>query len=122
MSHIEGIGPIIGKSVADWFKDTDNRALLARLQKHLRIAKVPRVWQGAPLAGQTVVITGTLPTLSREEAEARVRRAGGKTASSVSAKTSFVVAGENPGSKYDKARSLGIQVISEEEFLKKVGA
>ena len=122
LSHIEGIGPIIGKSVANWFKDTDNRALLARLQKHLRIAKVPRVWQGAPLAGQTVVITGTLPTLSREEAEARVRRAGGKTASSVSAKTSFVVAGENPGSKYDKARSLGIQVISEEEFLKKVGA
>ena len=120
MSHIEGIGPIIGKSVADWFKDTDNRALLARLQKHLRIAKVPRVWQGAPLAGQTVVITGTLPTLSREEAEARVRRAGGKVAASVSAKTSFVVAGEAAGSKLAKAEQRGITVVDEAGLLDKL--
>ncbi|MDP2655722.1 MAG: helix-hairpin-helix domain-containing protein, partial [bacterium] len=120
LSNVGGIGPIIGKSVADWFKDTNNCALLARLQKHLRIAKVPLVWQGAPLAGQTVVITGTLPTLSREEAEARVRRAGGKVASSVSAKTSFVVAGENPGSKFDTARELGISILTEAEFLKKL--
>ena len=75
-----------------------------------------------PLTGQTVVITGTLPTLLREEAEARVRRAGGKAAASVSAKTSFVVAGDNPGSKFDKAKQLGVQVISEAEFLKKLGA
>lgn len=122
LSRIEGIGPIIGKSVADWFKDANNRALLTRLQKHLRIAKVPPVWQGAPLAGQTVVITGTLSTLPREEAEARVRKAGGKAAGSVSAKTSFVVAGENPGSKFDTAKQLGISVISEAEFLKKLSA
>lgn len=121
LSHIDGIGPIIGRSVAEWFKDAGNRALLVRLTKHLRITKVPRVWQGAPLAGQTVVITGTLPTLSREEAEARVKRAGGKAANSVSAKTSFVVAGEEPGSKLAKAEQLGVPVVSESEFLKKLG-
>lgn len=122
LSNIEGIGPIIGKSVAEWFRDASNCALLARLQKHLRITKVPHVWQGAPLADQTVVITGTLPTLSREEAEARVRRAGGKAAGTVSAKTSFIVAGENPGSKFDTAKKLGISVITEAEFLKKLSA
>ncbi|MDO8593689.1 MAG: NAD-dependent DNA ligase LigA [bacterium] len=122
LSCIDGIGPIIGKSVAKWFKNMNNRALLARLQKHLRIAKVTPIWQGAPLAGQTVVITGTLPTLSREEAEARVRRAGGKAAGTVSAKTSFVVAGESAGSKLAKAEQLGVSIITETEFLKKLSA
>lgn len=119
LSAIEGIGPIIGESVARWFKDADNRAMLGRLTKHLAIQKVAPPKRG-PLMGQTVVITGTLPTLSREEAEARVRAAGGKAASSVSAKTSFVVAGENPGSKYDKAKSIGIPVLDEAAFLKKL--
>ncbi|MFA6503325.1 MAG: helix-hairpin-helix domain-containing protein, partial [Candidatus Paceibacterota bacterium] len=119
LARVEGIGPIIGKSVAGWFKDADNRALLARLAKHLRVKKVLAPVRGA-LAGQTVVVTGTLPTLSREEAEAMVRRAGGKASGSVSAKTSFVLAGENPGSKLEKARELGIPVISEAEFLKKL--
>lgn len=122
LSRIDGIGPIIGKSVADWFKDANSRALLARLQKHLRIAKVPHVWQGAPLADQTVVITGTLPTLSREEAEAMVRKAGGKASGTVSSKTSFVVAGSEPGSKLTKAESLGIRILSEADFLKKLNA
>jgi len=121
LSEIEGIGPIIGESVATWFADTDNRALLTRLEKHLKVQKVVAPEKG-PLSGQTVVITGTLPTLSREDAEARVRRAGGKTASTVSSKTSFVVAGENPGSKYEKAQSLGVPVIDEKGFLKRLAA
>jgi len=120
LSKIEGIGPIIGRSVHTWFAQQENKVLLARLMKHLKIARVPLVQQGAPLSGQTVVITGTLPTLSREEAEARVRAAGGKAASSVSAKTSFVVAGENPGSKLARAEALGISVIDEAAFLKKL--
>ncbi len=70
----------------------------------------------------SVVITGTLPTLSREDAESRVRAAGGKAASSVSAKTSFIVAGENPGSKYEKAQELDIPILDEEAFLKRLGA
>lgn len=119
LSHIEGIGPIIGSAVAEWFKNANNRALLTRLAKHLRVQKVAAPAKGS-LTGQMVVITGTLPTLSREEAEARVRRAGGKAASSVSAKTSFVVAGENPGSKFDTAKKLDISILTEAEFLKKL--
>ncbi len=121
LSGVEGIGPILGKSVAEWFRDESNQALLTRLTKQLQIQKVLAPEAG-PLAGQTVVVTGTLPTLSREEAEARVRQAGGKPAGTVSKKTSFVVAGESAGSKLDKARQLGVVVIDEEEFLKKLGA
>jgi len=119
LSNIDGIGPIIGRSAAEWFRDANNRALLMRLQKHVKIKKVVAPAKG-PLTGQTVVITGTLPTLSREEAEAHVRRAGGKATSSVSAKTSFVVAGGNPGSKLAVAKRLGVPVITEAEFLKKL--
>ena len=121
LSRVEGIGPIIGRSVVQWFKDADNRALLVRLLKHLKVARVALATTKV-LQGQTVVITGTLPTLSREEAEARVRQVGGKAAATVSAKTSFVVAGENPGSKYNKAKQLGVRVIDEAEFLKKLKA
>jgi DNA ligase (NAD+) len=119
LSTIEGIGPIIGRSVAEWFKNEDNHALLARLMKHLKVQKIAAPLRG-PLTGQTVVITGTLPTLSREEAEALVRKAGGKAAASVSAKTSFVVAGENPGGKHEKALSLGIIVLDESTFLRRL--
>ena len=121
LSRIEGIGPIIGKAVAGWFADKENRALLARLMKHLTVMKVVAPAKG-PLTGQSVVITGTLPTLSREEAEALVRRAGGKAVSAVSAKTSFLVAGENPGSKFDTAKKLDIPIVSEAGFLKKLGS
>lgn len=119
--NIDGIGPIIGKAVARWCADSDNRALLVRLQKHLKIEEVAIPARG-PLTGQAIVITGTLPTLSREEAEARVRKAGGKAVAVVSWKTSFVVAGENPGSKYEKAQTLSIPVIDEVEFLKRLRA
>ena len=119
LSNIDSVGPIIGASVASWFKDKNNRALLARLGKYLMIKKVSAPLRG-PLTGQSVVITGTLPTLSRDEAEAKVRAAGGKAVTSVSSKTSFVVAGENPGSKFDTAQRLGISVLSEAAFLKKL--
>ncbi|HUY62397.1 MAG TPA: NAD-dependent DNA ligase LigA [Candidatus Paceibacterota bacterium] len=121
LARVDGVGPVIGASVARWFKDAGNRAVLARLKRHLKIRRVSAPARG-PLSGQTVVITGTLPTLSREEAEAKVRSAGGKAAGSVSKKTSFVVAGENPGSKREKARSLDVPVIAEKEFLKRLGA
>ncbi len=121
LAAVEGIGPIIGKSVADWFADKNNQALLARLTAHMKVVKIEAPAAG-PLAGQTVVVTGTLPTLSREEAEALVRKAGGKPASSVSKNTSFVVAGESAGSKLDKAEELGVRVVDEAEFLKRLGA
>ena len=72
------------------------------------------------LAGQTVVVTGTLPTLSRDEAEERIRKAGGTPGSSVSKRTAFVVAGESAGSKLTKAQELGVEVIDEAEFLKRL--
>jgi DNA ligase (NAD+) len=116
----DGVGPIIGKSVAEWFAHKENQTLLERLGKHLKIQKVEAPAKG-PLTGKTVVITGTLPTLSREEAEAMVRNAGGKAASSVSKNTSFVVAGESAGSKLAKAEELGVEVISESDFLERLG-
>jgi DNA ligase (NAD+) len=83
---------------------------------HLTLEEEEVVETG-PLEGRTVVVTGTLPTLSRDEAHAMVRRAGGKTASSVSKKTSFVLAGAEAGSKLKKAEELGVEVIDEAEFL-----
>lgn len=120
LSRIEGVGAVIGKSVSGWFKDKENEAQLSRLLAHLKVQKVEAPAKG-PLTGKTVVITGTLPTLSREEAEARVRAAGGKSAGSVSKKTSFVVAGEEAGSKLEKAQELGVEILDEAEFLTRLG-
>ena len=82
-------------------------------------------WHGEPrgtaLAGKTIVVTGTLPTLSRQEAEALIRQNGGKASGSVSKKTSYVLAGEAAGSKLTKAQTLGIPVIDETEFLSMIG-
>jgi DNA ligase (NAD+) len=119
LARVEGIGPVIAQAVAEWFSHKANRELLQRLERHLKIQKVAAP-TGGPLTGKTVVITGTLPTLSREEAEEAVRKAGGKAASSVSSKTAFVVAGENPGSKYEKARELGVEILDEAAFLKRI--
>jgi DNA ligase (NAD+) len=80
-----------------------------------------QVAQGGALAGKTVVITGTLPTLSRAKATEVVEQSGGRVTSSVSKATSFLVAGEEAGSKLEKAKTLGVEVIDEEEFLKRVG-
>lgn len=119
LARVEGIGPILAEAIHAWFGQAENRALVKRLEKHLKITKVAKP-EGGPLAGQTVVITGTLPTLSRDEAEVLVRKAGGKAAASVSAKTSFVVAGEAAGSKLAKAEQLGVPVLDESEFFKKL--
>jgi DNA ligase (NAD+) len=116
ISRIKGIGDVVGESVTAWFADADNAAMLARLLEHITLLKVAKV-EGGPLAGKSVVVTGTLPTLSREEAEERIKKAGGTAAGSVSKKTHFVVAGESAGSKLTKANELGVEVIDEAEFL-----
>lgn len=118
---IEGIGDIVADAILSWFGDEENMKLLTRLQKHVTIEAYVRA-DTRVLDGVSVVITGTLPTLSREEAERRVREAGGTPAGSVSKNTGFVVAGENPGSKLEKARGLGIEVLDEAAFLKRLGA
>lgn len=117
-SAIHGIGPRIAESVHEFFLLEPNRALVHQLAAYgVRTAEAPRAPVGAqPLAGKTFVVTGTLPTLSREEAQALIKANGGKVAGSVSKATAYVVLGENAGSKLDKARELGIPTISEEEL------
>ena len=120
IAAIKGIGEVVGESVASWFSNSENQAGMERLLKHLRIARSEAPVGEGPLAGQSVVVTGTLPTYSREEAEALIRKAGGTAASAVSKKTAFVLAGENAGSKLTKANELGIPVIDEEEFKRRL--
>lgn len=118
---IDGIGDIVADAVISWLRDDENKKLLARLEKHLTIEVYVRTGTRV-LDGVSVVVTGTLPTLSREDAEKLVREAGGTPAGSVSRQTGFVVAGESAGSKLLKARELGIEVIDEAAFLKRLGA
>jgi DNA ligase (NAD+) len=113
------IGPEIAATVAEWFDEDENLALIEKLRTAgVRLAD-EAVAVDAPkaLEGLSVVITGTLPTLSREEATALAQDAGARVASSVSKKTSFVVLGENPGSKFTKAQELGVETIDETAFL-----
>ena len=117
---IPGVGEVVADALISYFGNEENRDMLARLEKHITLERVESV-QGGVLDGLSVVITGTLPTLSRDEAEEMVRSAGGTPASSVSKSTAFVVAGESAGSKLTKANELGILVLSEGEFRTRLG-
>ena len=118
---IDGIGDIMAESVAEYFKSESVRNVIRRLQEKGVNMQYTSSVESDVLKGKTIVVTGTLPTLSRDEAEKLIRDNGGKASSSVSKKTSYVLAGEKAGSKLDKANSLGIPVITEEEFLKMIG-
>jgi DNA ligase (NAD+) len=123
LMEVEGIGPEVAESVNRFFTSSDGRSIVGRLKGAGVNTTQPRMvskGEGA-FAGMTVVVTGTLETLSRSEAQALVRSLGGQPAGSVSEKTSVVVVGENPGSKLTKARQLGIETIDETEFLKRAG-
>jgi DNA ligase (NAD+) len=118
LQRAEEVGPKVAAAVAQFFQEPTNRELVERL----RTAGLNFTYQstrpkGGPLEGKVFVLTGTLPTLSREDAKLLIEQAGGKVAGSVSKKTSFVLAGEEAGSKLDKARELGIRVITEPELL-----
>lgn len=120
-SDIHGIGSIVAEACVRWFSDSENQAELDRLAEHLSIASPEKAKAGGALEGVSVVITGSFESMSRTEAETLVRNAGGTVSSSVSAKTGFVVAGEKPGSKLAAAEKLGVPVITEAEFLRRVG-
>ncbi|MGB5974422.1 MAG: NAD-dependent DNA ligase LigA [Nodosilinea sp.] len=119
---IHTIGPEIAQAVAQWFQVPANQTLIGRLaQAGLTLAATPEEQAAAtagPLGGKTLVLTGTLPTLSRAEAKAMIERAGGKVTGSVSNATDYVVAGEKAGSKRAKAEELGIAILTEAELLK----
>lgn len=118
---VNGIGETVATSVYEWFRRKEKAAILDRLLEHLKVEKDAAPAKNGRLAGKSFVLTGTLEGMSREDAEARIRSLGGTTSGSVSKKTSFVIAGESAGSKLDKARQLGVQVLSEEEFARMLG-
>lgn len=119
-SDIYGIGAVVADAVGDWFENLENKALVERLSQHLSVSSVKKERGSGALEGVSVVITGSFEGFSREEAEAMVRKAGGKPGSSVSKKTGFVLAGEKPGSKLKAAEALGIPVIDETEFVRRL--
>mgnify|MGYP001609079638 CR=1 FL=1 len=121
LSEINGIGPVVAKDVVEWFAEKRHKDLVARLKEVLTI-KSPALRQAQggklKLSGKTFVLTGSLESMSRDDATERIRALGGKVSSSVSKKTDYVVAGAEAGSKLDKARELGVAVLSEKDFLK----
>ncbi len=122
LTQVDEVGQIVAASIVEFFSMDENRALVSRL---LSAGVAPQPLAAprgdGPLTGMTVVLTGTLPSLTRAEAEALILRHGGKASSSVSAKTSLVLAGEAAGSKLAKAQQLGVKVIDEAEFLRMIG-
>lgn len=120
LMEVEGIGPEVASSVYQFFKDKKNRESIELLKKAGVKVIEPRVKEKGKLSGKTFVFTGTLKAYGRDEAKNLVESLGGQTASSVSKKVDYVVVGEDPGSKFDKAKELGISILSEEEFKKMI--
>jgi len=121
VASVHGIGEVIAESVTDYFRDRVNARLVERLEvRQLTFEEPEAVAADGALRGLTVVITGTLPTLSRQQAAALIQQSGGRVTDSVSKKTSFVLAGDAPGSKLEKARSLGVEVIDEAELKRRL--
>jgi DNA ligase (NAD+) len=123
IDDVEAIGPEIARSVHAWFADRANRRLIEKLRAAgVRMKDERRKPKGKQrLAGKTIVLTGGIESMSRDEATAAAEAAGAKVASSVSKKTDFVVVGDNPGTKAAKAEQLGVETIDEKEFLKRLG-
>ena len=120
LQAIDGIGPVMAQYIRHFFLDDANRAVIAALQAagiHWPVVEAPVIAADSPLAGKTVVITGTLPTMTRDEAAAHIARLGGKTASAVSEKTDYLLAGDKAGSKLEKAQALGVAIIDEAQLL-----
>jgi DNA ligase (NAD+) len=122
IQEVEGIGPTTAEGIVEWFRRPGNRRVIEKLKK-------AGVWpraeargsRGGPLEGKTFVITGTLPNLSREQAKALIVERGGKVTDSVSAKTNYLVVGEAPGSKLEKAKAMGVPTVDENGLRKLVG-
>ncbi len=114
---INGIGEVVAKSILDFFREPHNLRILDELAALIEIEDMENISGNSEIAGKTIVFTGTLSKISRQEAKAKAESLGAKVAGSVSAKTDFVVAGEDAGSKLKKANELGVKVLSEDEWL-----
>ena len=124
IEDVEGVGPIMAVQISESLADDATWELIGKLRERglrLKAAESERRQEGGPLEGKTVVLTGTLPELTREEAATMVKSAGGKVTSSVSKKTDYVVAGDNPGSKLAKAEKFGTEILDEEGLRRLVG-
>jgi len=125
-ARLPEVGPVAAASVLNYFSSKDGKKVLARIRElsinpENDLPAVTAAAAAGPFAGKTVVLTGTLPTLSREQATAMIEAAGGKTSGSVSKKTDFVLAGAEAGSKLTKAQELGVKILDEVEFRKMLG-
>jgi len=122
LEKIDQIGPTMAKSIYDYFQDKTNRSVIEAIKIFLKVKpERPKRIHHGKLTDKTVVVTGSLENFTRQQAEQAIRQAGGKTSSTVSKKTDFVLAGKDPGSKLDKAQQLGVKVIDEKQFLKLIG-
>ncbi len=117
VAAVEGIGPVVAESVVSYFADAKNADLVDRLLEAMDVRPAKGRGSAGPLKGKTFVLTGTLSALTRAEAKDRIKALGGKVAGSVSKSTDYLVVGEEPGSKLDKARKLDISVLNERDFL-----
>ena len=120
LSKIEGIGEKIAQSIYDFFHNEENLDMINEFIELGFVFEDNRQNRTNELAGKTFVLTGTLNSMTRDEAGDKIKLRGGKTSSSVSKNTSYVIAGANPGSKLDKAEKLGVIILSEDEFLKMI--
>ncbi len=116
---VEGIGPVVAEAIADFFAEERNEAALDALLDEVTVEPMAAIAAGHPLAGKTIVFTGSLERMTRDEAKAMAERLGAKVSGSISAKTDLVVAGPGAGSKLTKARELGVETIDEEEWLRR---
>ena len=117
LEQIPDIGPVVAASIIEFFSNKTNISLIDQIASHdVRLEARNKIPSDEPLQDKTFVLTGSLETMTRDEASERIRNKGGNVASSVSKKTSYVVAGASPGSKLEKARKLGVTVLSEQEL------
>ena len=122
LMSLEDVGPKVAKSIIFFFAQPENQKLLAKLKAAgLKLKEEPEESRPQPLRGLTFVLTGTLSSMTRDEAKEKIERLGGEVSSTVSKKTDYLVVGENPGSKLDKANQLGVRIINETEFLRIIG-
>lgn len=117
IDEIENIGPVVSQSVIDYFNHSENQRFIAKLLTNGVVIINPEKRTAGKFTNQTFVVTGTLQTFSRDQAKQKIKSLGGKIAESVSKKTDYVVVGEDPGSKYQKAQNLGVKILNEKDFL-----
>ena len=118
LQKIPDIGPKVAESIYGWFREEKNRKLLEKMeQAGVRLEYPKSEQKSRQLVGETFVLTGALFSVSREEAKEKIRALGGSVSESVSGKTDYLIAGAEPGSKYAKARKLGVKIMDEKEFL-----